>query len=176
MLKPQLTVRPAAPSDVERLTAIWFEGWHDAHDALVPPLLVRLRTRDSFRDRLSAELDTVRVIGDGGNAQGFAMIRGAELYQFYVAASARGAGVATRLIRHVEAELAASGVEVAWLACAVGNARAARFYEKSGWRRVATATVDSDTTEGPVPVRLWRHEKALAPGRRPHERTDNPDD
>ena len=26
-------------------------------------------------------------------------------------------------------------VEVAWLACAIGNDRAARFYEKSGWRR-----------------------------------------
>jgi ribosomal protein S18 acetylase RimI-like enzyme len=40
--------------------------------------------------------------------------------------------VAAALIADAEAMLAEHGVEMAWLACAVGNNRAARFYEKSG--------------------------------------------
>ncbi len=157
----QLNVRAAEASDVEQLTAIWFDGWHDAHDRIVTELLVRLRTRESFRERLSSGLTTVRVITELGTPVGFAMIRGAELYQFFIAASARGTGVAATLMRDVEAQMAASGVTTTWLGCAVGNTRAARFYEKSGWWRVASVTMATDTSEGPIPVQVWKYEKNL---------------
>jgi GNAT superfamily N-acetyltransferase len=156
-----MPVRAAQPNDLERLTTIWFDGWHDAHASIVPEALVRLRTRENFRDRLACELDSVRVFGDPGAPVGFTMIRGDELYQFYVAASARGTGVAVALMRDAEAQLAARGIATPWLACAVGNVRAARFYEKSGWRRAAVVTVESETSDGPFPLEVWRYEKEL---------------
>jgi GNAT superfamily N-acetyltransferase len=157
-----MQVRAAQPEDFERLTTIWFEGWHDAHVLIVPEALARLRTRESFRERLACELDSVRVFGDPGAPVGFTMIRGNELYQFYVAASARGTGVAAALMRDAEAQLAARGISKPWLACAVGNVRAARFYEKSGWRRAGVVTLDSETSDGPFPLEVWRYEKELA--------------
>ena len=155
------TVRAAQASDLEELTTIWADGWHFAHAAIVPAALTRLRTRESFRDRLRAELDAVRVVGESRGPIGFAMVRGAELYQFYVAAHARGSGAAAALMQDVEAHMAASGVRHAWLGCAVGNDRAARFYEKCGWRRAATVRVESETSEGPFALDVWKYEKAL---------------
>jgi len=138
-----MILRAAEEVDVEPLTAMWFDGWHEAHASIVPESLVRLR------------------IGAPGAPLGFAMIRGEELHQFYVAASVRGTGVAPMLMKDVEGQMIASGVSIAWLACAVGNTRAARFYEKSGWRRTATVTVASDTSDGTFPLQVWRYEKEL---------------
>jgi ribosomal protein S18 acetylase RimI-like enzyme len=156
-----MEVRAAAPADVETVTTIWFEGWQDAHAALLPEALCRLRTRDSFAERLRSELDAVRVVVENGVPLGFSMIRGAELYQFYVAAPARGTGAAAALMRDVEATMAARQVETAWLACAVGNLRAARFYEKSGWRQTGVVAIDAETSDGPFPLQVWRYEKQL---------------
>ena len=50
-----------------------------------------------------------------------------------------------------------------WLACAIGNDRAARFYEKNGWRRTGTIVNDAETLQGPFPLEVWRYEKALRP-------------
>jgi hypothetical protein len=36
-------------------------------------------------------------------------------------------------------------VKTVWLACAIGNDRAARFSEKSGWRRAVIVAYDADT-------------------------------
>jgi ribosomal protein S18 acetylase RimI-like enzyme len=55
------------------------------------------------------------------------------------------------LIADAEARLAQHGVETAWLACAVGNYRAARFYEKSSWHRAGTFVISSETSKGPFP-------------------------
>jgi RimJ/RimL family protein N-acetyltransferase len=53
-----------------------------------------------------------------------------------------------------------AGVETAWLACAVGNERAARFYEKCGWRRAATVP-DEPYDSGGIVFEVWRYEKTL---------------
>jgi len=60
--------------------------------------------------------------------------------------------------------LAAKGVAVGWLACAIGNNRAARFYEKNGWRRMGTIINQADTERGPFPLEVWRYEKPLTSG------------
>jgi hypothetical protein len=39
--------------------------------------------------------------------------------------------------------------------------RAARFYEKSGWRLAGTFVMLSETSNGPFPVDQWRFEKRL---------------
>jgi GNAT superfamily N-acetyltransferase len=161
-----IIVRPADPCETSALAKLWFDGWQDAHAEILPTELKRLRTLDSFRDRMSAALPRVRVIGPLGAPLGFSMIKGDELYQLYVAAAARGTGVAAALIADVEARLDEEGVAVVWLACAIGNARAARFYEKCGWNRAGTIVSELETSEGLFPLEVWRYEKALRGARR----------
>jgi ribosomal protein S18 acetylase RimI-like enzyme len=157
-----VNVRAASEADVDQLTQIWYGGWHDAHARIVPAELTRLRTLTSFRDRLHTGMDAVRVVEASGSVVGFSMIRGAELYQFYVAASWRGSGAAPILMADAEARFAERGIDVAWLACATGNDRAARFYEKCGWTRAGTSINNADTTDGPFPLKVWRYEKSLS--------------
>jgi ribosomal protein S18 acetylase RimI-like enzyme len=156
-----VTIRDAEPADVTALAALWHAGWRDAHLAIVPPALVALRTQENFAERLAAALADVRVAGDPGAPRGFHQLKADEVYQFYVAAAARGTGLAARLMLDAEARLAARGVDRAWLSCAVGNHRAARFYEKCGWQRTATLVEATVTSEGPFPVEVWRYEKRL---------------
>jgi ribosomal protein S18 acetylase RimI-like enzyme len=157
----QMDVRPAEDRDLDPLARLWFDGWRDAHEAIVPAELARLRTLESFRERLQAGLATVRVAGPPAAPLGFSMLKGDELYQLYVSAESRGSGVAAVLITDAEARLADRGVETAWLACAIGNERAARFYERSGWRRAGTVVIDAETSAGSFPLEVWRYEKRL---------------
>jgi len=157
-----MTARSADPSETGALARLWYDGWQDAHATILPPALARARTRESFAERMAAALADVRVIGPQGTPLGFAMLKGDELNQFYVASEARGAGVAAALMADVEAQLSARGVEAAWLACAIGNARAARFYEKCGWHLAKTVVNRLDTVDGPFDLEIWRYEKHLA--------------
>jgi ribosomal protein S18 acetylase RimI-like enzyme len=59
------------------------------------------------------------------------LIKGDERYQHPVSSEARCSGVAAALIAEAEARLAERDVGRGRLACAVGNDRAARFYENS---------------------------------------------
>ena len=117
-----------------------------------------------FRERLKAALPDVRVAGPPVAPLGFYQLHDDELFQLYVSAEARGSGVAAGLIADAEARLAEQGVEVAWLACAIGNERAARFYEKSGWVRAGIVIDETETSAGPFPLEVWRYEKRLRAG------------
>ena len=156
-----MIARPADPSESNALTRLWYDGWQDGHAAIVPAALTRARTFEDFARRMAASLEDVRVIGPHRAPLGFAMLKGQELYQFYVASEARGSGLATALMADAEAQLLARGVETAWLACAVGNARAAKFYEKSGWHLARTEISRLDTPDGPFDLDIWRYEKLL---------------
>ena len=154
-------VRDAHESELDELATVWYEAWRDGHEALVPAELTRRRTRERFRDRLHAALAEVRVAGPLGAPVGFSMLKGSELYQLFVGARARGSGVAAALIADTEARLLARGVETAWLTCAIGNDRAARFYEKCGWHRSGTVIDELATPEGTMRLEVWRYEKHL---------------
>ncbi len=154
-------VRDAHESELEELATVWYEAWRDGHEAVVPVELTRRRTRERFRDRLQAAIAEVRVAGPLGAPVGFSMLRGDELYQLFVRARARGSGVAAALIADAEARLLARGVETAWLTCAIGNDRAARFYEKCGWHRSGTVIDELATPEGTMRLEVWRYEKDL---------------
>ena len=85
-----------------------------------------------------------------------------ELHQIFVAAAARGTGAAAALIADAEERIADDGFKTAWLACAIGNDRAARFYEKQGWRQVENMLGHFRTDHGDTPLEVWRFEKDLA--------------
>jgi ribosomal protein S18 acetylase RimI-like enzyme len=89
------------------------------------------------------------------------MLKGDELHQLYVSAQSRGSGIAAALMADAEGRLAESGVTTAWLACAIGNERAARFYEKCGWRRIGVVVSELETPSGILPLEVWRYEKSL---------------
>ena len=154
-------VRDGNPDELDALARLWFEAWQDGHRAVVPAALARVRTLESFRARLSAALPRVRVVGPAGAPVGFCIIQDDELYQLFVDRSARGTGVAAALLADGEARLKANGVRMAWLACAIGNDRAARFYEKSGWHRTGTITSRLETIAGVFLLDVWRYEKTL---------------
>jgi GNAT superfamily N-acetyltransferase len=163
-----MNVRLADPTEIPQLAQVWYDAWRDAHAAILPEGLVRVRTLESFRDRLAANLGPVRVVGPLGAPLGLCAIREDELYQLFVAAAARGTGAAQALLADGEERLKAKGVSTAWLSCAIGNERAGRFYAKCGWRLVGAMTADLETTEGLFRLESWRYEKKLltapAPG------------
>ncbi len=156
-----MEIRSPDPAEVDSLARIWYDAWRDSHLELLPAELIRHRTLESFRERMAAGLAHVRVAGPPGAAVGFHMLRGDELYQLFVAAPARGGGAAAALVADAEQRLREDGVETAWLACAIGNDRAARFYEKTGWRRVGTFVSNLETPDGTLPLETWRYEKEL---------------
>jgi GNAT superfamily N-acetyltransferase len=157
-----MQVRSADAPEIEHLVRLWYDGWHRTHALLVPPELTRLRTIESFRERLQTALPNVRVVGPLGAPTGFYALKGDELHQLFVSPEAHGSGVAAALIADAEAMLAEHGVETAWLACAVGNNRAARFYEKSGWWLAGTFLSSAETSSGPFSLEAWRYEKRVA--------------
>jgi len=156
-----INIRAAEQTELDQLAQVWFDAWNDAHAQIVPAELVRLRTLENFRERLQKDLPNLRVAGSPGEPVGFCLVKDDELYQLFVAAPARGTGVAAALMADGEAKLAQSGVAIAWLACAMGNDRAARFYEKCGWHRTGTMTNEAETSEGTFLLQVWRYEKTL---------------
>ncbi len=129
-------LRPATADDVEVVTAIFHEGWHDAHPGLVPAGLTERRTWSAFHDRVSrriAETDETTLAEVDGAVAGFIMVNGDEAEQVYVDRAFRGSGVAAVLLTEAERQIAAAGHDVAFLAVVRGNDRAQAFYARQGW-------------------------------------------
>ena len=156
-------IRDALPAEADYLAELWFSGWQDAHANILPLKLAQLRTLASFREHMREHLPDIRVAESDSDPLGFVMFKGDELYQFYVGAAARGTGVAAELMQDAEAVMKARGVDTAWLACAIGNDRAARFYAKRGWQHVGNTVLDLPMPDGSVfRLEVWRFEKRLA--------------
>lgn len=140
---------------------MWWRGWHDGHANIVPGGLTTLRTLENFRQRLDQHRTATTFAVEDGAVRGLFILQHSELEQFYVHPDARGTGLAAWLMMGAEDALRAQGHSAAWLACSVGNARAARFYEKAGWSYIRTETFEAETSAGPFPLDVWRYEKAL---------------
>lgn len=158
-----MQIRAARTDELGALVRLWHEAWHDAHAAIVPAALVRIRTPGNFRERLQAMLPRVRVALVDGAPAGLCVVKGEELDQLFVAAHARGSGVAAALLQDAERSMAVAGIATAWLACAIGNERAARFYGKHGWRHAGTVTISLPVPGGVFELETWRYEKRLGP-------------
>lgn len=153
-----MEIEKATTADVTEVARLWHEGWHQAHAAIVPAALVASRDPAEFKARTSARVDQTHVARSDGTLAGFYILEEDELYQFYVAGAFQGQGVAAALMASAERALAG---RQAWLACSVGNDRAARFYEKAGWVRGSEQIYAVETANGPLDVTVWRYEKDL---------------
>ena len=153
-----MNIREPTNAEISQLAKLWYDGWQDAHAEILPAAIARHRTLESFAVRIQSDLANVRVAGPLGQPAGFCMVKGDELSQLFVCGLERGAGVAATLLVDAKARFASAGIETAWLACAIGNERARKFYEKHGWRRVGTMTSQLDTPDGIFPLQVWRYE------------------
>jgi GNAT superfamily N-acetyltransferase len=154
------TLRPAESDDTEAIASLWHQGWADGHLGHVPGALLEHRRLEDFRRRVPPRLQATTVATRDGRLAGIVMLHGDEVEQLYVAAAARGGGVADVLMRHAERTIAARS-RVAWLAVAAGNARARRFYERSGWRDAGPIDYAAEVTGGTLVVPCRRYEKRL---------------
>ena len=93
-----MEVRAATERELDHLAQLWHEGWQEAHAQICPAELRRLRTLDSFRQRLQAAITDTRVVGPPGAPLGLCITKCDELYQIYVSAQARGSGAAPALM------------------------------------------------------------------------------
>ena len=156
-----MTPRPAAPSDIEPLARLWFDGWREAHLDHVPADLTARRTLESFGNRLLGFGDGLRVAGPVGAPLGFCAIREDELDQLFVTPETRGSGLAAILLADGERRLAQQGTARAHLLCVIQNHRAVRFYERQGWTNMGISVEAVQTEDGPFRFELLRFEKNL---------------
>jgi ribosomal protein S18 acetylase RimI-like enzyme len=156
-------LRPAKPDDAEGIAEVWHASWLDGHLGHVPEALHEHRRPEDFRRRVPPRIPHITVAVAAGRLVGFVAVRGDEVEQLFVAAEARGAGVAAALLDSAESGIAL-GHDLAWLSVAAGNARARRFYEKSGWQRVAAFDYPAETRDGVLLVPSLRYEKRLGAG------------
>ena len=161
-------LRPATAEDTDEVASVWHDAWHDGHGELVSPPWRRMRTPENFRMRAPALIPhmTVAVDEDAGPDGtdvicGFVTIEENAIEDLFVAATHRGTGIAARLLRAGEIQLAENGVTVAQLQCTQGNDRAQRFYEKMGWRAIRPDVQEIDTPEGRQSLAIWIMEKTL---------------
>lgn len=156
-----IAIRAANPADIPELARIWFHGWQDGHLHLLPEEVRAMRTLERFTQRLQDALDDVLVATLDGHVTGLCMLKGDELYQFYVDAPARGTGLAAALMAASEQELVRRGQSRVYLICAIGNDRAARFYEKCGWHNAGERDLAVGDEGNEILIRIWRYEKIL---------------
>jgi GNAT superfamily N-acetyltransferase len=158
----RIAFETARPGDIPALAALWNSGWHEAHAAIVPSALTKLRTLDSFETRAARHLPATRIARSEGQLLGFSMIRGNELYQLYVDPAARGSGAAQALVQDAEEIIRQAGHDRAILACSIGNERAAQFYRKCGWTCSGEHDEELEVPGGSFTLTVWRFERALA--------------
>ncbi|TDW15817.1 GNAT family N-acetyltransferase [Kribbella kalugense] len=154
-------LRRARAEDAGAVAAIWYAGWRDGHLGHVPDELVAFRTEESFGTRAAQRVadTTVALVGD--EVAGFVMVVGDEVEQVYVSGDHRGSGVAGTLLTEAEQQVKANGHSEAWLAVATGNARARRFYERSGWTDGGAFDYPAAVDGGSVPVPCHRYVKPV---------------
>lgn len=157
----EILLRPATADDMDAVAAIWFHGWRDGHLGRVPDALVAARTPESFWRRAPERVEDTIVAVVRGEVAGFVMVVGAEVEQVYVASAHRGSGVAALLLQEAEKRVRAAGHPQAWLAVAVGNDRARRFYARAGWRDEGRFEHDAIDGDQVIPVPCHRYVKRL---------------
>jgi GNAT superfamily N-acetyltransferase len=156
-----VAIRPAEPDDASAVADIWHHGWVDGHLGHVPDDLVAIRTVESFSVRAAQRVGDTVVATVDGTLAGFVMVVGDEVEQVYVSRHHRGTGVAAALLAESERLVKETGHDQAWLAVAVGNAHARRFYERNGWTDEGAFDYPAASEDGPIAVPCHRYVKRV---------------
>jgi len=159
-----VSLRRARPDDARAVADIWYHGWRDGHLGHVPDELVAVRTQESFDSRASQRVDDTVVALVDDEVAGFVMVVDDEVEQVYVSTRHRGTGVAGVLLSEAERLVEVNGHPRAWLAVAVGNSRARRFYERNGWTDEGRFDYAAEGPAGPIAVACHRFVKRVAEG------------
>lgn len=154
-------LRSGTFEDAGEVARIWHIGWRDGHLGSVPDALLPERDEASFAERTPLRVSDTTVLEVAGEVAGFIMTLGDEADQVYLDGKHRGSGLAGLLIAEAERQIAAAGYDTAWLAVVAGNARARRFYERSGWTDAGLFAYKAETRDGTFDVPCHRYEKAV---------------
>jgi len=138
-------VRQGRPDDLEQVAAIKVANWADTYASLIPPALLATfvdlnHALDDLRASTARPDAVFLVAEDGpGSVLGFALAYLEEepepwLESLHVAASARGRGVGTELVRELARILQAKGYRSLSLGVVRGNTGAGRLYTRLGAR------------------------------------------
>ncbi|VVB48079.1 Acetyltransferase, GNAT family [Beijerinckiaceae bacterium RH AL1] len=120
-------MRPLRAGDVEALAELWVASWQ----AAMPE--IDFAARRDWIVAFVGEPGRVTLVAElGGAPAGFATLEGAYLHQLVVAQARKGRGLATALLDAAKAG-ARDGLR---LDVNAANARAVRFYEREGFRKV----------------------------------------
>ena len=150
--------RLATFADHDEIVRIWHEGWADAHTGHVPAGLLPYRQHEHFAILAATRIGRTWVAEQHGLVAGFVVVRADEVEQLYVDRSARGSGIAARLLARGTLEIRRAGHPRAWLAVVAGNQRARAFYAREGWKDAGPMEYMADTAAGRFPVPTHRYE------------------
>jgi GNAT superfamily N-acetyltransferase len=164
-------LRLATRSDIASVAGLYHRVWHESHGASMPEAERALRDELSFVTRATALMPHVAVRTVGETLQGFAAWSGSLLGQLFVDANHRGGIVAQALIEFAEQRMRAQGVMEAELHCMVGNDRARRFYERTGWALRGTTDEMVAGSSGSETLTFWVMRKDLSQAQKPEAKT-----
>ncbi|WP_421859112.1 GNAT family N-acetyltransferase [Oricola sp.] len=139
-------VRTASQDDLETISAMLSETWHDTYDAIygkdkVAELTAAWHSVQALKQRLTKPRSEFIVCDDGAEISGMAYVSQVDtetsmLHQLYVRPSTQGQGVGKMLL--IEVESCFPDVRKIRLEVEEANDRAVKFYEVNGFRQTAT--------------------------------------
>jgi len=140
-----IEIRPAVPADADGLARAHTSSADDAYRGLVPPdrdgLVRRLRRWPEIlaeaRGRTFVAVDDGRIVGFTSIGADAGTPEAGEVRALYVMRGWWGTGLGQRLFDLAQRELARE-FDRATLTVLEENGRARRFYERNGWRHVAS--------------------------------------
>ena len=162
MHKKTSLIRPLSPEDVKATAKLWHDGWHEAHDHLIPPYPPHERSLECFERRLLGTQDQARIAFDHDQPVALCITEQNEVAQLFVTKLQRGTHLGKSLLIDAEKRIKQNSFTRAWLTVVVGNAPARIFYERCGWAVVSTLDVDlSGIRKDSASLEMWRLEKDI---------------
>jgi ribosomal protein S18 acetylase RimI-like enzyme len=139
-------LRTASIDDLETISAMLSETWHDTYDEIygkekVAELTGSWHSVQALKQRLSKPRSEFIVCDDGAEISGMAFVSQVDsetsmLHQLYVKPSTQGQGVGKMLL--IEVESCFPDVRKIKLEVEEANDRAVKFYENNGFRKTGT--------------------------------------
>lgn len=139
-------VRTASVDDLETISTMLTETWHDTYDAIygkekVAELTGAWHSVAALKQRLTKPRSEFIVVDDGAEIGGMAYVtqidsEASMLHQLYVRPNQQGNGLGEKLL--IEAESCFPDVRKIRLEVEEANPRAVKFYERNGFKKVGT--------------------------------------